>query len=373
MQGEIRALTGLRGWAATMVVAYHSSELVLPAGAPTAFQSHGYLWVDLFFVLSGFVMALTYAGRFATLGAWAAMPDFLLRRIARIYPLYAVVTLTYAGVLALGLAASGPYPKLGQVLVLNLLMVQGWGLAPSLSGTAWSISTEWFAYLLFPASLFLALRGGWGRAGLLLLPALAALLAMTWAADPPLAYLETPRRGPFDMYYAASLWPLARTVAEFSLGLLAYRVFAVKWAWDLWANPMTAAVTAGAIVALMAQPGTDIFIVPLFPLLVLTLAVGEHFLARLFASPPLHALGVLSYAIYMLHPRTNRAITALLTRLAEITGPLGPIAMPALSFVLLLAVATLAYWGVEKPGRRMIRGLSAAAPRARRPSTGVRS
>jgi peptidoglycan/LPS O-acetylase OafA/YrhL len=259
------------------------------------------------------------------------------------------------------------------VLVLNLLMVQGWGLAPSLSGTAWSISTEWFAYLLFPASLFLALRGGWGRAAMLLMPALAVLLAMTWAADPPLAYLETPRRGPFDLYHAASLWPLARTVAEFSLGLLAYRVLAANWARNVWANPMTAAVVAGAIVALMAQPGTDLLIVPLFPLLVLTLAVGEHFLARFFASPPLHALGVLSYAIYMLHPRTNRAITALLARLAESTGKLGPIATPTLSFALLLAAAAAAYWGVEKPGRRLLRSLSVAAPRAPRRSTGVRS
>ena len=78
----------MRGTAALLVALYHiNPDLIAPTGAGR-FVGKGYLWVDLFFVLSGFLLAMNYADRFAggwSLGAWL---DFLLHRLARIYPLY---------------------------------------------------------------------------------------------------------------------------------------------------------------------------------------------------------------------------------------------------------------------------------------------
>ena len=85
----IRAHGGLRGIAACLVVAYHLqfSDILLPIETATTFFKRGYLWVDLFFILSGFIISYT---------AWPAGPlltraelgQFLRHRVARIYPLH---------------------------------------------------------------------------------------------------------------------------------------------------------------------------------------------------------------------------------------------------------------------------------------------
>ena len=86
-RAEIRALTGLRGVAALLVALYHINPNWIAPTATGRFVGKGYLWVDLFFVLSGFLLAMNYARLFA--GGWSlrAWLDFLLHRVARIYPL----------------------------------------------------------------------------------------------------------------------------------------------------------------------------------------------------------------------------------------------------------------------------------------------
>lgn len=91
---EIRALTGVRGVAALLVVIYHWAMPYMPQGS-VAFRlfGRGYLFVDLFFVLSGFMMALNYGHLFENHVRWPAIRFFFLRRFARVYPLYFVVML----------------------------------------------------------------------------------------------------------------------------------------------------------------------------------------------------------------------------------------------------------------------------------------
>jgi peptidoglycan/LPS O-acetylase OafA/YrhL len=166
-KAEIRALTGARGMAALLVVIYHfyPSDQMVPA-ALGHIIGKGYLWVDLFFVLSGFVLALNYAHLFA--GAWGLRQwgDFLLRRLGRIYPLYIVLTLaTLIVTVALFGRISGEGLPPGTAVLAhplrditaNVLLVQSWGIARSVNGPGWSISTEWAAYILFPLLAALAL------------------------------------------------------------------------------------------------------------------------------------------------------------------------------------------------------------------------
>ena len=89
---EIRALTGVRGMAACLVAIYHFSPTKDMAPGPLHNSvGRGYLWVDLFFVLSGFVIALNYGHLFASGFSRTAFATFLTRRVARIYPLYLAV------------------------------------------------------------------------------------------------------------------------------------------------------------------------------------------------------------------------------------------------------------------------------------------
>ena len=141
-RAEVRALTGLRGVAALLVALYHINPNLIAPTAAGRFVGKGYLWVDLFFVLSGFLLAMNYASRFAggwKLGAWL---DFLLHRIARIYPLYLVLVVASVGYSLLlygGFHATAPPPALAlpqpaRDVAANLLMVQSWGLGESIDG-----------------------------------------------------------------------------------------------------------------------------------------------------------------------------------------------------------------------------------------------
>jgi len=100
---EIKALTSLRGIAAMVVVMQHFSTTAQRHAAVNipSLVPHGYMAVDLFFVLSGFIMAYTYHADFALRGN-LAMPSFLLKRAARILPLntVTVVAIVLAGMVS---------------------------------------------------------------------------------------------------------------------------------------------------------------------------------------------------------------------------------------------------------------------------------
>ena len=156
MNGATARLDGLtiaRGLAAWMVVLFHTRGAMPWLPSPVlAALGKGYLAVDFFFLLSGFVIYLSVHRAFLDRG-FAAVPAFFRRRLARIYPLYALMlalTAAFAALLsATGRDASG-YPW--REVPLHIAMLQNWGFTSNLSWNhpAWSISTELAAYLLFP-------------------------------------------------------------------------------------------------------------------------------------------------------------------------------------------------------------------------------
>ena len=176
---QLDALTGIRGLAAWAVVLFHlrvSLLKVLPGWA-MAVAAKGYLAVDLFFMLSGFVLWYNYAERLRT-GGWAATAQFWWRRIARIWPLHFVILTLFVGYALLAVLRGhdgGHYPF--AQLPLHYLLIQNWGFTRELAWNdpAWSISTELAAYILFPA-VVMACR--WGRLGWPALAAIAALLLL---------------------------------------------------------------------------------------------------------------------------------------------------------------------------------------------------
>jgi peptidoglycan/LPS O-acetylase OafA/YrhL len=168
---DIKVLTSLRMIAASVVVFFHMAFYTTQE-ALTNFPviEFGYLGVDFFFVLSGFVLTHVYQpqidiGRF---DYW----QFVVKRFARIYPLH---FLTLWICVALSIAVGkGWFSEAGAPFVLdyramdhsvvyrgavaNLTLIHAWGATPGLlfNQPSWSISAEWFAYLLFP--IFVLLR-----------------------------------------------------------------------------------------------------------------------------------------------------------------------------------------------------------------------
>src|SRR3954454_5117621 len=129
---ELLPLTAIRGLAAWWVVLFHLRFLLAPwiPAAALAALARGNLAVDLFFILSGFVMALNYGERIGAGGA-AAYGDFLFRRFARIYPLHLLILLGFAAY-AVAAVRFGTVRLADQswgYFVQSLFLVQNWGFA----------------------------------------------------------------------------------------------------------------------------------------------------------------------------------------------------------------------------------------------------
>ncbi|GAB0114977.1 acyltransferase family protein [Acidisoma sp. C75] len=358
---EIEALTGLRGIAAVIVIAYHiypASDF--PIGL-SPLVGRGYLAVDVFFVLSGFVMALTYGQMFREGVGAPAYLTFLARRVARLYPLYITffaLRLAYSLAVYHSLqvpdgwfALTLPHP-LKDVLA-NIVMVQSWGLAKAATTPTWSISTEWGAYFVFPfvvgAILF---RARWQA-----LLALAGAIGLVLLASMLTATDGLHHNGALDAYDGRTLIPLIRCLGGFTLGLLTYRLYTLGSVRRFAARGLAwAALGWIALGLLLRWPDQAIY--PAFPALVLALACDRGPLARLFAWRPVFELGVLSYTLYVIH---NVWIGLVHWEIRHLPMAMPPLVAQSLSAGFLIAslgvTAFALHHFIEVPGRRMVRGL----------------
>ncbi len=365
--GEVRAFTGIRGIAALYVAVYHFGLASLFQGPTHALIVHGYIAVDLFFMMSGFVMALTYRDLFAGGRSVRAMLDFLGRRIARIYPLYLLASIAALFiVIHVGLSTRQDQIT-GAKILSNLLMIQSWGISESYVGPAWSISAEWAAYLAFPLLCGAILFGqrqaalAWSFVAFLFLGLLAELPADTTHV--------VRANGPLDLYDGRNYGAVARCLIEFLLGMMCCRLSRHAGLAGGLARGWVGLALLGSIGALLAVPGSDIMIVPLIALLLVSLARDEGPVAEALGSPICRWLGAISYSVYLFHttveavaePSIRRAVEA-----ADLPDAKGVEVACLLGVV--LPVATLSYWLIEKPGRSLLRS-ALSVRRPDRPSS----
>jgi peptidoglycan/LPS O-acetylase OafA/YrhL len=347
MATEVRSLTGLRGIAAVAVVLYHFKEMTpLPASPLSGIVSRGYLAVDVFFVLSGFVMALTYARGFASGFNTITYRDFLLRRFARIYPLYALVLVGMLVCIGCGLCPGSNLRNSLAAIIANVLLVQAWGVAGSINGPAWSISTEFAAYLLFPMLLKATLFGDGQRttwAGI----AAAGFLTIAAMAGP---YLQPSQHGMLDLYCSTNPLALIRCLVGFTFGLLTYRGTTSPAIMRLAKRDLAMMTVITLFVAALLLDVGDLVVYPLVPPLVLCAYANHGRPARLLGHGITYRLGTLSYAIYLLHKFVLWGVAQTLSASCLVVD--------ATAFAVLLALAIFAHHVVELPGRRLIRGWS---------------
>jgi peptidoglycan/LPS O-acetylase OafA/YrhL len=156
-------LDGLRGVAAVMVVVFHLFEAWSGGDPERQVINHGYMAVDFFFLLSGFVIAYAYDDRWGGMGQW----EFYKRRLVRLQPMILVGGLI--GAVLLGLQHSSLFPKLATVpvwqvlgvLLLGAFMIpmtptaeiRGWQEIYPLNGPQWSLFYEYVANILYALGL----------------------------------------------------------------------------------------------------------------------------------------------------------------------------------------------------------------------------
>ncbi|QAY76529.1 acyltransferase [Sphingosinicella sp. BN140058] len=347
-RGDLPALTGIRGIAAWYVVLYHariSAGAFLPEPVQ-ALLGRGYLAVDLFFMLSGFVLWLNYVDRLRT-GGIAAFPGFLARRIARIWPLHIVMLGAAIAFTSLLLALGKPADEPWGQLPLHILLVHNWGFTDRLAWNdpSWSISGEFAAYLLFP---LLTAAIDWRR-----LPAWALILLVTGLAM--LLHLVMKAGGGSVLDHDVPHLGIFRALIEFAIGTMLCALW-TQWRAGYRRGFLAALLPLGLVAA---TPGETLAAPLLLATLLFLVALGAGARFDPLASRPIHYLGLISYSTYLVH--------FLLFRLFKIVF-VGTALTPALFglyLLLTLAASIILFHGVERPAQRALCNIFDR--RARRP------
>lgn len=358
----IAPLTSIRGLAAWWVVLFHFREFM--PGGPESWAcrvaAYGDLAVDLFFVLSGFVIRLNYARLFETPN-WPAAREFAVARFARVYPLHLFLCLVIL-LNPLSIKLFSTSGLLGDrydpgYYLLSLLLIQNWGFTDHLAwnAPAWSISTEFGAYILFPVvSFFLSryVRGRLACGMAVVVPLIALAAVFHWDGLTTLG-ADIPRAG------------LARCILEFLGGMAVCHFFQRHGA------PRRASqgilLAAAALLASLAATDTvpDTLTLPAaFAMIVLALTRADGVPARLLSAAPLVFLGNISYATYLCHFLVKDWVRFLLVR-DGLPSWLPFAAMIGATFV----ASVLLYRFVEIPCRDRLRRWSRRRP-GRAASTG---
>jgi peptidoglycan/LPS O-acetylase OafA/YrhL len=349
---ELNTLTGIRALLAWWVTFYHLTipELgIFSLGLVDPLRAKGYLGVDGFFILSGFIIAHVYRERFNHPRP-GEFTRFLVARIARVYPLHLTMLLAVALLLIAATAFAGYVPRQPErfsvrEFALHLLLLHGWGFSSNLAWNfpSWSVSAEWFAYLAFPVVHQLVLRDGSPRrAGLVAVLAVAGLAAFE-------------QLGPNGSLSYTYEFALLRIGFEFVLGaallmLAQPMLLSVPYRGRTLRPHALLALAGAAACTVIDLP--DAACVACLAAAIFFLAHPGDLLGQLLATRPFVYGGETSYAVYMTHALVQTA------GLQAVRGApwLGQswLFLPAM-LIVVQALASLAYALVERPMRSALR------------------
>lgn len=336
------SLDGLRAFS-ILAVLWHHAALLKPESAIAA---RGFLGVDLFFVISGFLIPTLLLREQARWGRISLL-GFYWRRLLRIFPPYYLVLAAYAALFAV-LSHSERADAYWRELPFYLTYTSNW-IDAKIYGISWSLACEQQFYLILPLLLvFLGWRAllGFGIAFLALNQAVNFGLL-----DSALALL-IPNAGHLEV--------LQTTFTPIVLGV--FLAFALNsrrgfmWLRAVLHDGSAATLVALAVVVVLMIPNPDISglhrlgVQVLMVLLVAACVVREdNGLARLLKIHPLHRLGRVSYGIYLYH----LIVLDLCLRLVTPNGPISQALLLALTIGLSWLVAELSFRVMEAPIMRL--------------------
>jgi peptidoglycan/LPS O-acetylase OafA/YrhL len=372
---HLDALDSLRGLSALVVVFYHMNFNSFLYNLPLV--RHGYLFVDFFFVLSGFIMYYNY-DRIAGLGGFGR---FMGMRFFRLYPLHLAMLMVfvvwnffYAFVRGLETSATAPSTNDGWLdFALNVLLLNGLGIRqPGFNSPSWSISVEFWTYLLFGLAV---IAGSNARKSVMatvfvIISACSLLIMLRWVRPFHLGLVDAfslPRCF-YGFFLGSTLCAIFKQAKVF--GDRKGTFFAV-------AAQIVAVTAATTVLTLLGVTAFDFLLPVLFAAVIATFVIWPRtWLTRIAVSKPLLWLGKHSYSIYMVHFFVIGCVETIL-RVAlhvpfshyrfETSNTLG-LGLAVGSATIVLLVASQTYRFIEEPGRdfgrRLLKRRSPRVPEA---------
>lgn len=358
---EILGLTSLRFFAAFHVLLFHAFRLLdQPLGSCRTFLEAGGTSVSFFFILSGFVLAFSHAKE-STKVDLHSVRCFWRARFMRIYPLYFlgfVLSAPYTVCHFLKMnSASLAFKKTAVQGIASLILIQAWvpRMALTWNMPAWSLSVEAFFYFLFPFFAY----------GIWKIP--RKYLKYTWLILYAVSLLGTLGFSELGSDFRAA--PLvdvflkfnpALRLPEFLIGIVLGRIF-LACPYFLPSFPVLGLVTVLSI--LVSYCFSDrlpyyLFhnglLIPLFSLLILSVALGRDHGLKWLKYPKLVFLGKASFALYILQFPVQIGVVSLLG-LGKFHSIIGQILAVSLVIVLPIFVAVLACFYFDHPIQKWLR------------------
>jgi peptidoglycan/LPS O-acetylase OafA/YrhL len=342
-----RSLDGYRFIAASLVVLYHyNGDFGLGLERATPIVHSLNVMVDFFFVLSGFVIACTYAEAMRNFRDYG---DFLRRRLARVLPLHLAVLFVFVG-LALAfkfglLPANHPELLDLKALPANGLLLHAWGIVGHLSfnSPSWSISAEWLAYLVFPLLLILSRRFSL-TVNLAIIIGSAAVMIL-WRNS----------MGLREWTEATYDFGALRALPTFFLGIIfagmlqrSPRLFRAPWL-------IVHLLFLSAVISLHFELPREVTIAFLALVIPFAAAAERNNKPSWMMTEFMARLGDTSYAVYMIHILTSVPVLFALRKFSAIGTPIAVGAAFA-TYLAVVVIAGLVYGRFEVPLRRWLSG-----------------
>jgi peptidoglycan/LPS O-acetylase OafA/YrhL len=343
-EGRLPFIHGLRGVAAASVTLFHLYDstpvtehlaMVLPSFMDGLLRL-GFLGVDLFFVISGFVISLTLHNRLRTIPEWGR---FFLRRQLRLDPPYwTTIALSIVSALALNAirpSVHAPVPSVSDVVV-HLFYLQDFLHRKSIVGIFWSLCFEVQFYLFFGALVLARVR--WnisGRLfGWLMMPLYLLSVACFWHLVPY----------PDGLFI--SRW------FEFFTGVIVYMYWRKEFS-----LPQVSIYLGLLLIVILVNPATDNEIAQVTAVTVMIigltflLAVESGGVQTWLSSRVLRYLGDISYSLYLMHALVGIRLLKILV--GERSTVSGTLAMYAVALVVSIAASDLLFRTIERPSMRL--------------------
>ena len=358
----ITNLTPLRGIAAILVVIFHF-EIVLVLFLPrdiSRFFSKCYLMVDLFFIMSGFIIYHVYGEFFKFNIHTKSFNKYIRARLARVYPLH-IFTLILTIILVV--IAHFKWDEFFNLHAIptHMLMLQSFGLHSIYTWNvpAWSISAEFAAYIIFPLFAFALFRFK------IITP--IVISALTIFIYCLLAFKLSKSNGTTGLYNLDQTYDYGylRGIAGFLAGGMIYQLYLKKIFYFLKADAILI-ILFTLLFACLHFGVTDLLFIPVFLLLVLSSAYNTGRVKRFLGNRFLQWLGDISYSVYLMQFPLMILVIALLPHFGiSWNGPYSlhlPYWQAALSCLVFLAIligiSALSYQFIERPFRKLINSKS---------------
>jgi peptidoglycan/LPS O-acetylase OafA/YrhL len=347
------ALTGIRTLLAIFIILFHFTPPHL--GLLYPFIDNGYIFVGVFFLISGYILTYNYADR----GKGLSKREFWLARFSRLYPVYFFVLLLSITMLQDEWHAR-PHAEFWQGIILTPFVLQGWSpsVATFWNTVSWTLTSECVLYLAFPWLI----RLPWPKRPLQLVTLLITLWAVGLIPHSLYLYLNPDHIvGPVDRYSSTQLIRFLKYtplpyVCTFLTGVtlgklqhalvLTPRQRLVLSAISLIAVGIFFYTLVRHTPYLLMHGG---LMTPIFAALVLGLS-GPHPISALFSWRPLLLVGESSYCLYLLHFNVFQ-----LLHTYHVPERLHLSALdPWLSYIILILFALAVFHFVETPARKAI-------------------